>query len=353
MWMRLFPVGLLAVTMTAAFFIPPMVHYADIAIILLPAMTALVNGPIATAAATVVTVALVSAGTGALGILHFPPSEWGHVAPVAIMSVLCTGLAWLRNRVISRLLDITLVAETAQSAILRRLPERIGDLSLAVGYNTAADTPSLVGGDFYDVLETDFGVRAVVGDVQGHDLNTIQLTEALLGTFRERVLDEADLLGLAARMERRVRIDNRSREEWEQTFATAVFIEILPGRRLLRFILFGHPALLLVRERAELLSIPPMPPLGLADFGLHTAEVREAELKPDDLIIAYTDGLVDARNAAGRTYPLIPLVDANIAAGVRDPELLRRNLRASFFGGGYVRADDLTILIIRIPPGSD
>lgn len=353
LWLRLLPLSLLAVTMAVAFFSPPIVPYADVAIVLLPAMTALVNGPLATAAATVVTVALVSAGTGALGLLPYPASEWGHVAPIAIMSLLCTGLAWLRNRVVSRLLDMTLVAETAQGAILRRLPERIGDLSVAAGYNTAEGSPSLVGGDFYDVLETEFGVRAVVGDVQGHDLTTVQLTEALLGTFRERALDEPDLLGLAARMERRVRIDNRDRDEWGQTFVTAVLIEIPPGQGLVRFILFGHPAPLLVRKRAEPLSIPPMPPLGLADFGLHDAEVREAELMPDDLIIAYTDGLVEARDSTGQTYPLIPLVDANIVSGVRDPEELRRSLRASFLDGGYTRADDLTILIIRIPPDSD
>lgn len=353
LWLRLLPLSLLVVTMAMAFFSPPMAPYADVAIVLLPAMTALVNGPIATAAATVVTVALVSAGTGALGLLPFPASEWSHVAPIAIMSLLCTGLAWIRNRVISRLLDMTLVAETAQGAILRRLPARIGDLSVASGYNTAEGSPSLVGGDFYDVLETEFGVRAVVGDVQGHDLTTLQLTEALLGTFRERALDEPDLLGLAARMERRVRIDNSARDEWGQTFATAALIEIPPGEGVLRFMLFGHPALLLVRKRAEPLSIPPMPPLGLADFGLHDAEVHEAELMPDDLIIAYTDGLVDARDAAGHHYPLIPLLDANIVSGVRDPEQLRRNLRASFFDGGYRRTDDLTILIIRIPPDRD
>jgi hypothetical protein len=346
---RLLPLLLLGATLPIAFISPVMVPYANFALVLLPAFTALVNGPVATAAATLFTIGLVSAGSEALGLLPYPPSAWRDLPAVAVAGLLCTALAWIRNRLVMRLLDMTLVAETVQGAILPDLPEHVAGARVAVAYRTPEGSPGLVGGDFYDVQDTDYGLRAVVGDVQGHDLRTVQLTDALLGTFRERALDDPDLSTLAARLERRVRLHNRARDEWAQSFATAALIEMTPRLDTVRVVLCGHPAPLLVRGSATPLSARPMPPLGLADFGLHRTEVREATLMPGDLVVAYSDGIGDARNAGGDVFPLIAMINAHVAAGVRDPDQLHRKLKADFQGGGYLRTDDLTVLIIQIP----
>lgn len=346
---RLLPLILLAATVPLAFLVPSLAQFADYALIFLPAFTALVNGPVATAAATLAVIAVVSGGEQALGLLPYPQSAWVDLPPIVAVGVLCTVLAWIRNRIVTRLLDMTLVAETVQGAILPELPPRIGGLKVAVAYRTHEGSPGLVGGDFYDVQDTDAGIRAVVGDVQGHGLDTVHLMEALLGTFRERSLDDPDLTTLAARMERRVRIYNRGRDEWQQSFATAAFVEITPRHDTIRVVLCGHPAPLLVRGAAEPLSARPMPPLGLADFGLQRVEVREAALMPGDLVIAFTDGLAEGRNAAGEMFPLTDTVNAQVAAGVRDPDRLHRKLKAAFQGGGYHRTDDLTVLIVQVP----
>jgi hypothetical protein len=349
MLLRLLPILLLAATLPIAFITPVMVPYANFAIVLLPAFTALVNGPLATAGATLFTVALVSSGSEALGLLSYPHSAWSDLPPVAFVGLLCTALAWIRNRIVMRLLDMTLVAETVQGAILPDLPEHVAGARVAVAYRTAEDSPGLVGGDFYDVQDTDFGLRAVVGDVQGHDLSTVRLTDELLGTFRERALDDPDLATLAARLERRVRLHNRSGDEWAQTFATAALIEMTPRLDTVRVALCGHPAPLLVRGTATPLSAKPMPPLGLADFGLQRTEIREATLMPGDLVVAYSDGIAEARNAEGQMFPLIAMINAHVASGIRDPDHLHRKLKADFQGGGFVRTDDLTVLIIQVP----
>jgi hypothetical protein len=346
---RLLPVLLLAVTVPLALLEPITAPYANYALVLLPAFTALVNGPVATTAATLFTTALVSAGSEALGLLPFPRSTWSELPPVAVVGALCIALAWIRNRIITRLLDMTLVAETVQDAILPELPALVGGVRIAVAYRTPVGSPGLVGGDFYDVQETEFGVRAVVGDVQGHDLSTVQLTDSLLGTFRERALDDPDLCVLAARLERRVRLHNRGRGEWDQSFATAALVEITPRHDTVRVVLCGHHPPLLVRGSAVPISATPIPPLGLVDFGLQRAQVREATLMPDDLIVVFSDGVTEARNAEGRTFPLEAMINAHIAAGLRDPDQLHRKLSEDFRSGGFVRADDLTVLTMRIP----
>ncbi|MEU6250777.1 PP2C family protein-serine/threonine phosphatase [Glycomyces sp. NPDC047010] len=348
-FLRFLPILLLVATVPIAFVNPVMVPYANYAIVLLPAFTALVNGPVATLVATAAVCALIGAGSEALGLIPYPPSVWEDLPPIAFVGLLCTVLAWVRNRIVMRLLDMTLVAETVQGAILPDLPPVVGGVRVGVAYRTHDGSPGLVGGDFYDVQETDAGIRAVVGDVQGHGLNTVHLTEALLGTFRERALDDPDLATLTARMERRVRLHNRGLDEWEQSFATAVLIEITPRRDTIRVVLCGHPAPLLVRGTAEPISAKPMPPLGLTDFGLQRTVVREAALMPGDLIVAFTDGFVEGRNADGQTFPIISMLNAHIASGIRDPDRLHRKLKADFQGGGYERTDDLTVLIMQLP----
>ncbi|MEV3936309.1 PP2C family protein-serine/threonine phosphatase [Glycomyces sp. NPDC049804] len=347
--LRLMPYILLAATFPIAFLDDTAAEYADFAVVLLPAFTALVNGPVATACSTLFVIAVISLGQDALGLRPYPVSSWHDVPPVAIIGVLCTALAWVRNRMVLRLLDMTLVAEAVQTAILPELPSHVGGARVAVTYRTHDGSPGLVGGDFYEVQETDLGIRAVVGDVQGHGLTTVHLTEALLGTFRERSLDDPDLHVLAARMERRVRMHNRSRTEWEQSFATAALIEITPRFDTIRVVLCGHPAPLLVRGSAQPLGARPMPPLGLADFSLQRTEIREATLMPGDLVVVFTDGFIEGRNAAGETFPVVERINAHVAAGVRDPDRLHRKLKADFQGGGYERNDDLTVLIIQAP----
>ncbi|MQM27996.1 PP2C family protein-serine/threonine phosphatase [Glycomyces albidus] len=347
--LRLLPVILLAATVPLAFAVPGMRPYADYTLVFLPAFTALVNGPVATAVATLAVAAIVGAGDEALGLLPYPQSAWSDLPPIIAVGVVCTVLAWVRNRIVMRLLDMTLVAEAVQGAILPELPPTVGGLRVAVAYKTHDGSPGLLGGDFYDVQETDAGIRAVVGDVQGHGLSTVHLTEALLGTFRERALDDPDLATLAARLERRVRLHNRGRGEWEQSFATAVLIEITPRHDTIRVVLCGHPAPLLVRGAAEPIPARPTPPLGLTDFGLQSTEVREAALMPGDVIVAFTDGIVEGRNAAGQTFPLVSMVNAHIASGLRDPERLQDRLKDDFKRGGFLRTDDLTILIIEVP----
>lgn len=344
--LRLLPFLLLAVTVPLAFVDPIMIPYASYMLVFLPAFTALVNGPFATSLAAL---GVIGVGVlGATGILHHPQIAWTDLPPIAAVGAVCAVLAWIRNRIVMRLFDMTFVAETVQGAILPELPPIVGGVRVAVIYRTPEGSPGLVGGDFYDVQETDAGVRAVVGDVQGHDLSTVRLTDSLLGTFRERALDDPDLAVLAARMERRVRLHNRNRGEWDQSFATAALIEITPRHDTVRVALCGHHAPLLVRGSAVPIAAKPMPPLGLVDFGLQRTEVREATLMPGDLIVVFSDGLIEARNAAGLTFPLADRLNAHVSAGVRDPDLLRRKLREDFKHGGFVRADDLTVLIMQV-----
>ena len=80
----------------------------------------------------------------------------------------------------TRSLSVALLATT----LLRPVPRRAGRVALAVRYLSAAED-SVVGGDFYDVAVTPYGVRLVVGDVKGKGLEAVQLAATVLGSFRQ------------------------------------------------------------------------------------------------------------------------------------------------------------------------
>ncbi|HEU5127203.1 MAG TPA: PP2C family protein-serine/threonine phosphatase [Glycomyces sp.] len=347
LWLRLLPLVAL-VPVPLILLNPSLLRYSYL-IFAFPALTALVNGPVPTAVAAFAVSSFVASGANALGLLPLPASGWPDVGVAVAVGGLSLGLAWIRDRVVLRLLNMTTVAETTQRAIMPEPPERIGGYEVATVYRTPEGSPGLVGGDFFDLQYTDYGLRVVMGDVQGHDLTTVRITEALLGSFREGVLDDADLETLAARLERRVALDNRGRDEWDQTFATAALIEIPPGESLVRVVLCGHPAPLLVHRAAEQLAAKPWPPLGLAGFVPSSGEALEAPLRPGDLIVVFTDGLVEARDKEGRMFPLMACLDRHLAADQRDPERLRTLLRADFNKGHFHRKDDLSLMILRVP----
>lgn len=351
LWLRLLPLVAL-VPVPLIMLNPAWLRYSYL-IFAFPALTALVNGPVPTAVAAFGVSFFVASGANALGLLPLPASGWTDVGVALAVGGLSVGLAWIRDRVVLRLLDMTNVAETTQRAIMPDLPGHIGAYEVASVYRTPEGSPGLVGGDFFDIQRTDFGLRIVVGDIQGHDLSMVRITEALLGSFREGVLDDADLRSLADRMERRVMLDNRDRSEWDQTFATAALIEIPPDKPLVRVVLCGHPAPLLVQNSVTSLSPKPRPPLGLAEFGSKPTEMLETPLWPGDLIVAFTDGLIEARNKDGVMFPLFTHLSEHVAAGHRSPKELRALLRADFHKGRFIRADDLSLVILRVPEDTD
>src|SRR6202044_1900871 len=66
--------------------------------------------------------------------------------------------------------NVASVAEAAQRAVLRPLPEQLGPLKLGVVYLAAA-AEARVGGDLYEVTHTEnHGIRLIIGDVRGKGL---------------------------------------------------------------------------------------------------------------------------------------------------------------------------------------
>ncbi|WP_330296090.1 PP2C family protein-serine/threonine phosphatase [Streptomyces sp. NBC_00503] len=338
LWARLAPAVALFVLVCAQRVTPGDVEFGYF-LAGLPPVAAFAYGAAGTA--VFAGVVLVLLGLPGIGIAHARGSDLATVAAIGLLSVV---VAWVRKRRDAQLISVRTVAEAAQLAVLPPVPERVGQVRCS-GLYRAAQRGTLVGGDLYDVRVGPFGVRAVVGDVQGHGLAAVGTVASLLGAFREGVLDDAELTAVAARLDRRLLADAAgSAVEHAELFATAVLLEFPPGLDLVRIVSCGHPPPLLLRGFVvSELDVEPGPPLGLGLAGPAPSQPTELLVRPGDRVLLYTDGVTEARDAAGNFYPLAARVPVLATDPAGLAQAVWRDL-ASFSGGGP--RDDVALLVL-------
>ncbi len=260
------------------------------------------------------------------------------IAAVTVLSVLASAGRQRRERVLA---DVRSVAEVAQRVLLRPVPRRVGSTQVAVSY-TSATAQARIGGDLYEVTLTPWGVRVIVGDVQGKGLEAVETAAAVLGAFREAAYDERDLLGVATRIEASLR-----RQLSGEKFVTAVLAEFGDGDGV-TLLNCGHPAPLILKGNGSRVFAQPddtAPPLGLSELVTTGRRPHTVKFAATDQMLLYTDGLVEARDGRGRFYPLAERAHLLTAP---DPQQALDDLRNDVLRHvGGRPADDAAMLLIR------
>ncbi|RZU33729.1 PP2C family protein-serine/threonine phosphatase [Blastococcus saxobsidens] len=187
-----------------------------------------------------------------------------------------------------------MVAETLQRSLLTPPPQP-DHLQIAVRYQPAASHMH-VGGDWYDAFQQpDGSTLLVIGDVVGHNVDAAaamgQIRSMLRGIAYDRGESPARIL---------TRVDGALSGLHVGTLATALVArleqrpeQVGTGRRILRWSSAGHlpPVLLRPGGRVQLLGSTAERLLGA---GMITARTdHELELRTDDRVVFYTDGIVE------------------------------------------------------------
>ncbi len=282
-----------------------------------------------------------AAGVGLLSLANPGVSFSVHIA--ALIAVLAVTMASVANVVLvnareRELHQVRTVAEAAQQALLRPVPARLGALRFAVRY-VAAAAEARIGGDLYEVLDTPYGVRILLGDVQGKGLAAVEAAADVLGVFREAARTESDLARVAQRLDAVL-----AHRLVDERFVTAVLVNLGPTAEIVNC---GHPPPLL-RRAGEVREVTPAryaPPLALCGLTGEHYRSGPLELRPGDLLLLYTDGVSEARDTGGRFYPLAARLTG---LAEYDPGAVLDGLLAdveAYVAGGLT--DDAALLAIR------
>ncbi|MER7762264.1 PP2C family protein-serine/threonine phosphatase [Streptomyces sp. NPDC097619] len=299
---RLSPVLLTVVIAALAYATPPEMAFSR----LLPAAPAL-------AAAMWPVLPTVLLGTVCLVLmiglsLVFPDlGTWwtgGGIIAVTVAAAYGSHVRLVRERT---LFQVRLVADAAQQVVLSPMPRRFGRVEIESLYLAAA-AEARIGGDFYEVVDTPYGVRLLIGDVRGKGLPAVGAAAGIVNAFREAAYGEPDLVRVARRLDASSTRYNGAfpAEGAGERFATALLVEIPHGGTRIDVLNCGHPPPLLRDPRGlrVLEAASPSPPLGLAELVGDHYGVDSFGFTPDGLLLLYTDGIAEARARDGEFFPL-------------------------------------------------
>ena len=224
------------------------------------------------------------------------------------------------------------------------------------------------GGDIHDVMATPFGVRLFVGDVMGSGLPANRTGLSVLNAWRELACTEPSLAGIAVRLHAMI-----ARSEHPERFVTALLLNFpIPGERpgtgepheageaggsWAELVCCGHPPPLLLRGGSATFIEPyAAPPLGLLDLGDGWCRASMIPVGDGDQLLLYTDGVSEARDAAGRFFPLAQVTtEALNAAGALSAGSPGRACRAHLLDAlvsslddhvGNRASDDILLLLV-------
>ncbi len=326
------------------------------AIVAVPLVAAALAPPLATAlvgfAATLAAVSLGYLQVDADGAeLALDPGQQVRLALIALATIGAVLIAYSREHRVRALVSLSSVADAAQGAIMRPIPDMVGGLHCTTLYQSATSS-ARIGGDLIEVVATPFGTRVLIGDVQGKGMDAVRMAGVVLGAFREIAHTEPVLSGLAMALNRSVERDARPEE-----FVTVALLQMQPDGDL-QVVSCGHPAPIVVRPdgSARELDADPAPPLGMLyeppHSTFHTVDKRQR-------IVLVTDGLLEARrpkrwwmrgpfsHRGGEFFPALERVGRTLSEGPAIDGLTRLREQVDEWTDGR-HGDDMAMLVLEL-----
>jgi sigma-B regulation protein RsbU (phosphoserine phosphatase) len=202
-----------------------------------------------------------------------------------------------------------------------------------------------VGGDFYDFLNLcDGRLGIAIGDVAGKGVGAALLMANLQATLRAEARSAPSHLAAA------VASVNREFHKacFEEGYATLFYAVFDPPTRVLNYVNAGHnpPFVKRVGGSVEWLESGGAP-VGMFRSWLY--EEGSVVLNPGDVLVAYTDGIVEARDCFGEEWGSARL--AGIVEAADDQTAAEISARIWSAVDGFVgsagQADDMTSVVVR------
>lgn len=233
-------------------------------------------------------------------------------------------------------------ARRIQMSILPRHVPQVGDFDI-FGISNPAE---LVGGDFYDLIPLSESLGVAIADASGHGLLAALLVRDIYVGLRMGVSND---IKIARTIERLNRIFSKSR-------LTTKFVSLFYGEfdtdGDVVYVNAGPPGPLHFHAATGTFSEFTSTGMVLGPMPDAVYRRRAAHLEPCDIVLLYTDGVVEAHDAKGREFGVARL--RKLVAGSRREsarEIAHRVTNAvKSWRGGAAPEDDVTVVVIKRDP---
>ena len=248
--------------------------------------------------------------------------------------------------------------------IAREVQERLFPQTFpnVAGVETAAQCrpAQAVGGDYYDLIDIRDGSLAAghahgcnrlgiaIGDISGKGMSAALLMASLHASLRGQVLSGAGDLGTKMANVNRLLYDASD----SNRYATFFYAELDCDSRTLHYVNAGHNPPAVLRKEDGAWRVFRLgdggPVVGLLAGAVYKQQVLQ--LLPGDILLAFTDGISEAMNAAEDEWGEDRMIaEAQAHANLNAAELLQRLFRAAdAFAAGAPQHDDMTLVVLRI-----
>jgi sigma-B regulation protein RsbU (phosphoserine phosphatase) len=242
------------------------------------------------------------------------------------------------------------LAADVQRRMLPRVPPPTRRFDLAARWIPTFE----LAGDFYDFIDFPGRIGVTVGDVVGKGIAAGLLMASARAWIRAYSQETPDVRDVIARVNRDLCRDTLINE-----FVTLWYAIADEATLELSYCSAGHePPFVVRRGNDGDVEIIDLRAGGMvAGVEPETAyELGTFSLQPGDTLVAYTDGLTDARNFSGEKLGRARLIASAAACARNQPgasatevvEHILRDLR--HFAGLADRDDDLTLVVLRVNP---
>ena len=234
--------------------------------------------------------------------------------------------------------------QLAASVQRRMLPKREPDTE---PFDVAARyVPSMeLAGDFYDYIDLDANLGIAIGDVVGKGVAAALLMASAKASIRAYAQDLYDIDEIMQRVNEALIRDTLPSE-----FATIWYGVLDPEHMRLTYCNGGHEPPILIRNNSiHQLDIGGML-VGVMPG--HPYEKGLWDLESGDIIMLYTDGLLDSFNTEGEKFGRQRATDALLTASKQKQnasEMLNHVLyEMRKFTGIHPATDDTTVIVVRV-----
>lgn len=210
-----------------------------------------------------------------------------------------------------------------------------------------------IAGDTFDYAVNGDIAHITILDAVGHGLEAARIANLAIGTYRNSRRSGMSAVETFEAMNRTI-----AEQFGPEKFATAQVATAQLSTGRLCWVNAGHPAPMVIRKgrRVDLPSEIWLP-VGIADPHLGPPPLSEAQLEPGDIVVFFTDGVVEARSAAGVEFGrdrLAAVLERAAAVSEKPAETLRLVAHELQLHQRDALQDDATLLLLAWggPPGT-